>query len=52
MELVPSNEWIDFSHLLIYHGRKVCKARKPLCDECVVELYCPSSSLKTGMVPD
>lgn len=52
MELVPRKEWIDFSHLLIYHGRKVCKARKPLCDQCVIESYCPSSSLKTGVSPD
>lgn len=52
MGLVPEKDWIDFSHLLIYHGRKVCKARKPLCDECVIERYCPSSSLKTGVAPD
>jgi endonuclease III len=51
MELVPSKEWIDFSHLLIYHGRRVCKARKPLCDACVIEIHCPSSSLKTGVAP-
>jgi endonuclease III len=51
MGLVPRKEWIDFSHLLIYHGRKVCKARKPLCDACVIERDCPSSSLKTGVVP-
>jgi endonuclease-3 len=43
---------IDFSHLLIYHGRRVCTARKPLCDQCAVEPLCPSSSLKTGRVPD
>jgi endonuclease-3 len=52
MELVPKKDWIDFSHLLIYHGRKVCKARKPLCDLCVVEPLCPSSYLKTGAVPE
>jgi endonuclease-3 len=52
MELVPKKEWIDFSHLLIYHGRKVCKARKPLCDECNIETHCPSSMLKTGVAPD
>lgn len=46
MELVPEKDWIDFSHLLIYHGRKVCKARKPSCEECVIENYCPSSLLK------
>jgi endonuclease III len=52
MELVPKKDWILFSHLMIYHGRQTCKARKPLCDECVVERYCPSSSLKTGVTPD
>jgi endonuclease III len=52
MGLVPRKEWINFSHLLIYHGREVCKARKPLCAECAVETYCPSSSLKTGVTPD
>jgi endonuclease-3 len=52
MELVPRKDWIIFSHLLIFHGRRVCKARRPLCEECVVEKLCPSSSLKTGKVPD
>ena len=51
LELVPKKDWIDFSHLMIYHGRKVCKARNPLCAECVVESLCPSSSLKTGVTP-
>jgi endonuclease-3 len=51
MGLVPEKDWIDFSHLLIYHGRKVCKARKPLCDQCVVERLCPSSLLKVGALP-
>lgn len=46
MELVPKRDWIDFSHLLIYHGRKICKARAPRCGECVVETLCPSSLLK------
>jgi endonuclease-3 len=48
MELVPRATWVDFSHLLIAHGRRVCKARTPLCAECVVEQLCPSSLLKTG----
>jgi len=51
VEVVPKTDWIDFSHLLIYHGRKICKARKPLCESCVVEKYCPSSRLKTGKEP-
>ena len=41
MELIPRSEWIDFSHRLIHHGRQVCKARKPRCDECVLEAWCP-----------
>jgi endonuclease-3 len=44
--LVPRKDWIDFSHLLIAHGRQICKARTPLCAECVVERDCPSSLLK------
>ena len=52
IEIVPKKDWIDFSHLLIYHGRQICKARKPLCEKCVVEKYCPSSRLKTGKEPD
>lgn len=48
MELVPRKDWIDFSHLLIAHGRKVCKARTPLCADCVLERLCPSSLLKAN----
>ena len=51
IEIVPRKDWVIFSHLLIYHGRKICKARNPLCSECVVEKYCPSSYLKTGVIP-
>ena len=49
--LVPKKDWVIFSHLLIAHGRAICKARNPLCDQCVVEKHCPSSYLKTGIVP-
>ncbi len=41
MELVPQKEWTNFSHLIIFHGRNACMARKPLCGECVIEGYCP-----------
>ncbi|HEX6189137.1 MAG TPA: endonuclease III [Pyrinomonadaceae bacterium] len=51
IELVPKKDWIIFSHLLIFHGRRVCKARRPLCEECAVEPLCPSSMLKTGKIP-
>jgi endonuclease-3 len=47
MELVPRRDWTHFAHLLIAHGRRVCKARTPLCAECVIEPLCPSSLLKT-----
>ena len=46
MQLVPRKDWILFSHLLIAHGRAVCKARTPLCGECIVEPHCPSSLLR------
>ncbi len=40
--LLPQKDWIDVSHLLIWHGRKVCNARKPLCAGCVFEDQCPA----------
>jgi len=49
--LVPKKDWVIFPHLMIYHGRKICKARSPLCAECTIEKQCPSSYLKTGVVP-
>jgi len=39
--LVPKNNWIMFPHWLIWHGRKICQARKPKCGECVLENICP-----------
>ncbi len=39
--LVPQKEWILFPHLLIAHGRKICQARKPRCEICVLENICP-----------
>ncbi|MCA1817871.1 MAG: endonuclease III [Acidobacteria bacterium] len=41
-ELIPRKEWINFSHLLIAHGRAVCKARAPLCSECFLVELCPT----------
>ena len=51
IEIVPKKDWVIFPHLMIYHGRKICKARNPLCDECTIEKFCPSSFLKTGVMP-
>lgn len=41
MKIVPKSEWTLFSHLLIFHGRAVCKAGKPLCGKCVLAPLCP-----------
>ncbi len=43
MELFPSERWTMLAHLLIYHGRRVCDARKPRCEACVASHLCPSS---------
>lgn len=51
VELVPKKDWVIFSHLLIAHGRKTCKARNPACEECFLEKLCPSSFQKTGVIP-
>ncbi|MEN3014417.1 MAG: hypothetical protein ABDH23_07405 [Endomicrobiia bacterium] len=40
MKIVPKDKWFIFSYLLIDHGRKICTARKPLCDKCVIEKLC------------
>ncbi len=42
-KLVPREDWARFPHLLIWHGRRICHARRPLCEECVVAELCPSS---------
>jgi endonuclease-3 len=44
MHLFPRNDWALLSHLLIFHGRQVCVARRPRCGECVVADLCPSAT--------
>ncbi len=41
IQIVPQEDWTLFSHLLIHHGRKICIARKPKCEECPILAYCP-----------
>jgi endonuclease-3 len=41
MELIPKKEWTMFGHRMIHHGRRVCHARRPLCDECSLSKFCP-----------
>jgi endonuclease-3 len=43
VRLVPRADWGRFPHLLIWHGRRVCDARKPRCEDCVLDDLCPSS---------
>src|SRR5437868_3356264 len=43
IRLVPRSEWGLFPHLLIWHGRRVCIARAPRCEDCVLNALCPSS---------
>lgn len=43
MAVVPQKNWIEFSHLLILHGRQICKAPKPKCEGCPVNDLCPSA---------
>ena len=43
MKIIPQDHWIQFSHELIHHGRKVCIARKPRCMECSLETLCHSA---------
>jgi len=41
MAELPKREWIDFSHELIHHGRRICIARRPKCDVCPLDELCP-----------
>lgn len=43
MDLFPRERWTMLAHILIFHGRRVCVARRPKCEECVVSHLCPSS---------
>ena len=47
MKIVPRPDWIDFSHLLIWHGRRRCNARKPDCLNCELHKLCPQIGVKS-----
>ena len=51
MKLAPRQEWALLSHLLIFHGRRVCIARRPQCDKCVLADICPSAFVAPGAPP-
>lgn len=42
MQVVPRDDWTIWSHLLIFHGRQICQARKPKCEECPLLEFCPA----------
>jgi endonuclease-3 len=50
MELVPRKEWTMFGHRMIFHGRQVCHARKPLCGTCALAKICPREGLEKAEV--
>jgi endonuclease-3 len=43
MTLLPESVWIEFSHQMIWHGRAICNARRPRCEECPLVPDCPGS---------
>lgn len=43
MQIIPQQDWLDLSHLLIFHGRAVCYARNPQCERCTLVPLCPSA---------
>lgn len=45
MQLVPKDRWIDFGNQVIWHGRRICHARKPACDRCPLAPVCPSAEV-------
>ena len=45
MQVVPKDDWTVYSHLLILHGRRICKSRKPDCPNCRLNDICPSADL-------
>ena len=45
MALFPRRVWTMLAHLLIQHGRQVCNARKPKCNQCAISHLCPSSAV-------
>jgi endonuclease-3 len=44
--MVPKKEWTGLSLRLILHGRRVCVARKPRCEGCILNDFCPSSTIR------
>lgn len=41
MDIAPKKKWVIMTHYFILHGRKICSSRKPKCEDCLIEKYCP-----------
>lgn len=48
MEVIPQKYWGIITHLIIDHGRAICKAKNPKCSKCIIEEFCPSSNLRSN----
>jgi endonuclease-3 len=48
MQIVPKDDWTMFAHLLIFHGRQICHARNPKCEQCPLLEYCPAGQKFLG----
>ena len=46
MQLLQKSEWVDFAHRMIHHGRQICAARKPKCEQCSMQDFCPKIDVK------
>ena len=44
MNIVPKKDWLDFNYLLVNHGRDICRARGPMCKDCLISHLCPSAN--------
>ena len=49
MALLPQSNWIEISHLLVFHGRRICYARTPQCTNCLLNDICPSSDITNNL---
>jgi endonuclease-3 len=49
MRLIAREEWLDVAHRMIYHGRAICNARKPLCSQCTLVQFCPSAQVASAL---
>jgi len=47
MDVLPRDQWVAFGHRMIYHGRRICRARNPLCAQCALESICPKIGVKS-----